>query len=230
MWSAVALVLLALSLLTSPIAVLQLGVIILKLPFYAARVVVGYFLPSLISKDVTDENVLITGGGGGLGTLMAIKFAQLGAKNIALLDINQEALDKTKVRVEEASRGAGTNTKVHVLAADLSQESTTTKAMEDITELIGGPITILINNAGIVTGKKVTESPVKLMKLTMAVNIEAHFWTVKAVLPSMMAANRGHIVSIASSAGVIGVPGLGDYCASKHAVVGFDDPKDRKGF
>ena len=224
MWLAVvAVVLLATSLLTSPVAVVQLLVIILKIPYYAARVLVGYFLPSLLSKDVSDDNVLITGGGGGLGTLMAIKFAKLGAKSVALLDINQEALEKTKARVEEAARDAGTSTKVHVLAADLSQESTTKKAMEDIQDLVGGPITILINNAGIVTGKKVVESPVKLMKLTMAVNIEAHFWTVKAVLPSMMAANRGHIVTIASSAGIIGVPGLGDYCASKHAAVGFDE-------
>ena len=49
----------------------------------------------------------------------------------------------------------------------------------------------------------------------MQVNATCHFWTVKAVLPSMMANNHGHIVTIASSAGMVGTPGLADYCASK---------------
>jgi hypothetical protein len=49
----------------------------------------------------------------------------------------------------------------------------------------------------------------------MAVNSTAHFWTAKACLPSMMDNNHGHIVTIASSAGLCGTPGLADYCASK---------------
>lgn len=50
-----------------------------------------------------------------------------------------------------------------------------------------------------------------------------YFQTVKAFLPAMMEKNRGHIVSIASLAGHIGVPKLVDYCASKFAAVGFDE-------
>jgi len=57
----------------------------------------------------------------------------------------------------------------------------------------------------------------------MAVNATAHFWTVKATLPQMMAADHGHIVTIASSAGLSGTPGLADYCASKAAAVYFDE-------
>merc|ERR1712216_199001 len=57
----------------------------------------------------------------------------------------------------------------------------------------------------------------------MAVNATAHFWTVKAVLPAMIEADHGHIVTISSSAGLVGVPGLADYCACKHAVMGFDE-------
>ena len=48
----------------------------------------------------------------------------------------------------------------------------------------------------------------------------AHFWTLKAFLPEMMENNRGHVVQIASSAGLFGVPGLTDYCASKFGAVG----------
>ncbi|KAG2458483.1 RDHE2 dehydrogenase, partial [Polypterus senegalus] len=84
-----------------------------------------------------------------------------------------------------------------------------------------GDVTILINNAGIVTGKKFMDSPDDLVQKTLEVNTLAHFWTYKAFLPAMMASNHGHLVSIASSAGLIGVNGLADYCASKFAAVGF---------
>ena len=49
------------------------------------------------------------------------------------------------------------------------------------------------------------------------------FQTAKAFLPSMMAKNHGHIVSIASSAGLAGIAGLSDYCSSKFAAVGFNE-------
>jgi len=81
-------------------------------------------------------------------------------------------------------------------------------------------VSMLINNAGIVTGKKILDCPDSLMQLTMDVNTNAHFWTIKAFLPEMMEKNRGHIVTIASSAGLFGVPGLTDYCASKFGAVG----------
>ncbi|XP_062850093.1 epidermal retinol dehydrogenase 2 isoform X2 [Trichomycterus rosablanca] len=84
-----------------------------------------------------------------------------------------------------------------------------------------GDVTILINNAGVVTGKKFLQCPDNLIEKTMEVNSLAHFWTYKAFLPAMIAANHGHVVSIASSAGLIGVSGLADYCASKFAAVGF---------
>eukprot|EP01126_Amoeba_proteus_P037878 TRINITY_DN3925_c0_g1_i12.p1 TRINITY_DN3925_c0_g1~~TRINITY_DN3925_c0_g1_i12.p1 ORF type:complete len:166 (+),score=32.65 TRINITY_DN3925_c0_g1_i12:460-957(+) len=59
--------------------------------------------------------------------------------------------------------------------------------------------------------------------LTMKVNTEAHFWTVRAFVPDMVARNRGHVVTIASAAGISGTTGLADYCASKFAAFGFDE-------
>lgn len=56
----------------------------------------------------------------------------------------------------------------------------------------------------------------------MDVNAMAHMWLAKAFLPDMIKTNCGHIVTIASAAGLCGVNGLADYCASKFAAVGFD--------
>ncbi|RZB39963.1 estradiol 17-beta-dehydrogenase 11, partial [Asbolus verrucosus] len=86
-----------------------------------------------------------------------------------------------------------------------------------------GEVTILINNAGVVSGNLLLDTPDHLIKRTFDVNILAHFWTVKAFLPYMIKANHGHIVTIASMAGFVGISKLVDYCSSKFAAVGFDE-------
>lgn len=80
-----------------------------------------------------------------------------------------------------------------------------------------GEVTMLVNNAGIVSGKKIfdPENSDAYMEKTVQVNTIAHFWTVKAFLKPMVDRNHGHFVTIASSAGLVGVNGLADYCASK---------------
>ena len=62
-----------------------------------------------------------------------------------------------------------------------------------------------------------------LASKTMVVNAESHFWTVKEFLPSMIQRNSGHIVSIASMAGLASTAGMADYNASKFAAVGFNE-------
>lgn len=84
-----------------------------------------------------------------------------------------------------------------------------------------GDVSILINNAGIVTGKKFLDCPDELMEKSLDVNFKAHLWTYKAFLPAMIANGHGHLVCISSSAGLIGVNGIADYCASKFAACGF---------
>jgi all-trans-retinol dehydrogenase (NAD+) len=86
-----------------------------------------------------------------------------------------------------------------------------------------GAVSILINNAGIVSGKKILENSNEMIKKTFEVNSIALAYTVKEFLPKMLELNKGHIVTIASAAGVIGSAGLADYSASKYAAIGFDE-------
>ena len=86
-----------------------------------------------------------------------------------------------------------------------------------------GPIDILINNAGVVSGKQLLDLSDEEIERTFQVNALALFWTVRAFLPSMLEADRGHIVTIASAAGFAGTARLTDYCSSKFAAVGFDE-------
>ena len=86
---------------------------------------------------------------------------------------------------------------------------------------VGTHVTILINNAGIVTGKKFLDCPDGMIQKTFEVNTISHFWTCKAFLPKIIENDHGHLVTIASTAGTMGVSGLSDYCASKFGALGF---------
>ncbi|XP_006277086.1 epidermal retinol dehydrogenase 2 [Alligator mississippiensis] len=180
-----------------------------------------YLLESLIlwvvprrKKNVTGEIVLITGAGSGIGRLMALKFARLGAV-LVLWDVNQEGNKETGRLAKEV--GA---VKVHTYTCDCSKRQEVYKVADQVKKEVGD-VSILINNAGIVTGNKFLDCPDSLVEKTMEVNAMAQFWTYKAFLPAMIASNHGHLVSIASSAGLHGASGLADYSASKFAAVGF---------
>ncbi|XP_066537939.1 epidermal retinol dehydrogenase 2 [Hoplias malabaricus] len=165
-------------------------------------------------KSVAGETVLVSGAGGGLGRLLALEFARLGAK-VVLWDINEEDNRET-ARVIKETHGV----RAHPYACDCSRREEVYRVADQVKREVGD-VTILVNNAGIVTGKKFLQCPDSLLQKTMEVNSMAHFWMYKAFLPAMIAGNHGHLVSIASSAGLIGVSGLADYCASKFAAVGF---------
>lgn len=62
-----------------------------------------------------------------------------------------------------------------------------------------------------------------LTSKTMVINAECHFWFIREFLPAMMRKNSGHVVSIASMAGLCAQPALADYCASKFAAVGLQE-------
>ncbi|XP_038204193.1 epidermal retinol dehydrogenase 2 [Arvicola amphibius] len=165
-------------------------------------------------KNVAGEIVLITGAGSGLGRLLALQFARLGAV-LVLWDVNKEANEESLQAVREA--GA---TRAHAYTCDCSQREEVYRVADQVKKEVGD-VAILINNAGIVTGKKFLDCPDDLMEKSLDVNFKAHLWTYKAFLPTMVANNHGHLVCISSSAGLVGVNGLADYCASKFAAFGF---------
>jgi len=162
-----------------------------------------------------DSTVLLTGAASGLGLLMARKMAAEGAR-LVLWDVNAVGLDGVRKELERA--GA----RVAVYVCDLSdRQAIAAAAARTLAEQ--GPIDILVNNAGIVSGKALLDASDADIERTFAVNTLALFWTTRAFLPGMIARDRGHLVTIASAAGIVGTAKLVDYCSSKHAAVGFDE-------
>jgi all-trans-retinol dehydrogenase (NAD+) len=166
-------------------------------------------------KAIQDKVVLITGAASGIGRLMALDFAGRGAR-VAVWDLNGGALKA----LEDEARERGLV--IQTMVCDISDRNAVYRQAE---ALLGdlGPVDILINNAGVVSGSTFLETPDEKIIKTINVNVLAVFWVCKAFLPVMIQRNTGHIVNIASAAGIIGVTGLADYSASKFAVFGFDE-------
>ncbi len=161
------------------------------------------------------KNVLITGCASGIGRLIAQKAAVRGAK-VILWDINPDGLDSLSKQL----RGWGFD--AHCYRVDLSSREDIQRAAEEVLT-DHGVVDVLINNAGIVSGRPFLEIEDDAIEQTFRVNTLALFWTSKSFLPAMLDNGGGHLVTIASAGGILGAPKLTDYTASKFAAVGFDE-------
>jgi all-trans-retinol dehydrogenase (NAD+) len=160
-------------------------------------------------------HVLITGAAGGIGRLLALGAGARGAR-LTLLDLDREGLAATQAELARAGVDAA------AFPADLCDRPALQAVLDQVLER-RGPVDILVNNAGVVTGKPLLECSDRAIERTFQVNALALFWTVRALLPGMLVQGGGHVVTVASAAGLGGVSRLTDYCASKFAAVGFDE-------
>lgn len=143
--------------------------------WYILVELVLFFIPKCLrAKDVSNETVLITGGASGLGRLMALKFAKLGAK-VVVWDLNVAGLEETVKLVEEVRAKRESAGKCYYYAVDISDRHAVYAAAERVKSEIG-PVTMLVNNAGVVTGKKLLDCTDEQIKRTFDVNTLAHFW------------------------------------------------------
>ena len=153
----------------------------------------------LKKKSVKGKHIYLTGAGSGLGRGMAIKFAKRGA-NLTISDINEEGLIETKTLIKSQT---GKDENILTIKLDVANREAIKESAEQARTKFGN-VDILINNAGIVQGKSVTELNEKLASKSLIVNMECHLWLVREFIPAMIDNNSGHIVSIASLAGVAG--------------------------
>ncbi len=159
--------------------------------------------------------VLITGAGTGIGRSMALMLADEKA-DLALVDINSEMVRETQSDCQ--ARGARTA----AYYCDMGAKADIEGMLEQVSDALG-LVDILINNAGTVVGKYAHQYEYDDLKQTMLVNFVGGAYLTRLVLPDMMRRNEGHIVNIASAIGLVAMPRMGEYVASKFAIVGFTD-------
>ena len=165
---------------------------------------------------IKNRCVLITGGASGIGKLIAKRCLQQRAYRVILWDINEQNLLKTKA--EFADLGYAVDIDV-VDVADLADlEQAAQRVKKDYTT-----VDIVFNNAGIVVGKPFAEHSHRDISKTMAINTTALMHITAEFLPGMIDQSEGHIINIASAAGLISNPNMSVYAASKWAVIGWSD-------
>eukprot|EP00039_Didymoeca_costata_P003063 m.64886 g.64886 ORF g.64886 m.64886 type:complete len:315 (-) comp11685_c0_seq1:82-1026(-) len=166
------------------------------------------------STRIEGSTVMITGAGSGLGRLMALECARRGAKAILLCDINKKSADETARMI--GNKGVELKT----YAVDVSDEKSMSN-MKDKVDQEGHEVDILINNAGIVCGKLLCDGSLlpKMALQTLNVNAFSNFLSLHFFLPGMIERKKGHIVTIASTMGMMSAPMLSDYNASKAAQI-----------
>ncbi len=166
-------------------------------------------------KNFSGKVAVITGGAGGLGRAVGLRLAKGGAK-VALWDIGEEAL-KSAVKEIKAAGGEARGYVVDVTDARAVREAAG-RVREDL-----GPVDILDNNAGIVNSGDFLDTSEDQFRLSIDVNLKSYLWCTKEFLPGMITRGSGHLIMIASASGLLAVPGLAIYSATKHAVVGFSE-------
>ncbi|MEM6287111.1 MAG: SDR family NAD(P)-dependent oxidoreductase [Bacteroidota bacterium] len=162
--------------------------------------------------------VLLTGPALGIGQATAARAARLGADVIGI-DLDAERQAETVALVEAAGR------RYTALAADVTEAA----ALQDaVTEAAGLGFDVVVTSAGVApVGRFVdADGPGATMaawRRTIEVNLLGTMATAHAALPHLIAKGAGHVVTLASVAGHVGVTGIAAYSASKHGVVGFSE-------
>ena len=167
-------------------------------------------------SEIKNKIALITGAASGIGKLMSKLLLQKGLHTLVIWDVNENLLQTTVAEFKEQ----GFNVIPYVVDV-MNTESVIATALKVKNEV--GKIDILINNAGIVVGKSFNEHSHNDIDRTMMINSNALMHITKEFLPDMIADKSGHIVNIASAAGLVSNPKMSVYVASKWAVIGWSD-------
>jgi 3-hydroxybutyrate dehydrogenase len=156
---------------------------------------------------------VITGGGHGIGRIIALRFAAAGA-SVVVSGTSKEALEQTARDVQE--RGGHAIAVIADVADEAAAEQLIARSLADF-----GRIDILVNNAGIAgPTAPVTEVTREDWDRTLAVNLTGAFMCAKHALPHMIEQQSGRIINITSIAGLQAYALRSPYCASKWAMIG----------
>jgi 3-hydroxybutyrate dehydrogenase len=156
---------------------------------------------------------VVTGGGRGIGRAIALAFAREGL-DVAVTSRSADQVSAVAAEIMAIGRRAV------AISCDVSDKAAVTASVAQVREKLG-PVTVLVNNAGIHLAKRFSAVTDDEWQRVLAVNLTGIFYFTQAVLPDMEAANWGRIINMSSAAGRMGVPFAVPYNATKHGVIGF---------
>ena len=157
--------------------------------------------------ELTDKVVVVTGGAGGIGSALARRFSAEGARGVTVVDLEAAATEAVAGEIDGLA-----------IAADVSKFEEHERIVAE-TEARFGPIDLYCSNAGIAVGGGPIDTGLDEWQRSWDVNVMAHVWAAKAVLPAMLARGEGYLLQTASAAGLLTNLGAAPYSVTKHGVV-----------
>ncbi len=157
--------------------------------------------------DIAGKGIVVTGAASGIGKALAERFAADGAKFVACADLDGEGAKTVADAIGQPA-----------FACDVSREENI-KALIETVEAEHGPIDLFCSNAGIGFGGG-AEVENEKWQLIWDVNVMAHVWAARHLVPRMVARGGGYLLNTSSAAGLLSQVGSAPYAVTKHAAVG----------
>ncbi len=159
---------------------------------------------------LTDKVIVVTGGAHGIGAAMLRRFVREKPRAVVVADRDLPG-------AEALAKELGAATTATAVACDVSREAEIVALVERATRE-HGTIDLFVSNAGIAVGGDV-DVPDDEWRRIIDINLMAHVWAARAVLPAMVARGGGYLMSTASAAGLLSMVGSAPYSVTKHAAV-----------
>lgn len=156
---------------------------------------------------VEGKNVVVTGAANGIGLALVERFVAEGAARVVAADLDGDAVAALADRVGAVA-----------VAVDVADEAQMTELVAR-SEAMNGPIDLFCSNAG-VGGDGGIDAPDAVWQRNWDVNVMAHVYAARAVVPSMVERGGGYLLQTVSAAGLLSSPGAGPYATAKHAAIG----------
>lgn len=157
--------------------------------------------------QVTDKVIVVTGGASGIGRALCLRFHQEGAKAVTVVDID-----------EQGARAAADEIGGLAIKCDVRKEEDIINVVKQ-TEEKSGPIDMFCSNAGIAIAGCIEPSNEDWQRI-WEINVMAHVYAARAVIPGMIERGGGYLLNTASAAGLLSQIGSAPYSVTKHAAVG----------